>query len=135
MVITECILCGTFADGCENDAIKYSFYISEKQEREMRISYIRFFILFILNLPISGISESITIDKIADVLIYTGAGAWDEGVLAFEKFLDFKGLTWYECDDTYIEDNDLIGKFDVIHFPGGNSVFCSCSKPGLSSSI
>ncbi len=60
-------------------------------------------------------------DKIANVLIYSGTGAWDEGVTAFENFLDFKGLSWYECDDIYIEDNSLIGKFDVIHFPGGNS--------------
>jgi len=60
-------------------------------------------------------------DKIADVLIYAGAGAWGDGVLAFEKFLEFKDLTWYECDGTYIEKNVLIGKFDAIHFPGGNS--------------
>jgi len=41
--------------------------------------------------------------KIADVLIYSGAGAGSEGIVAFEKFLDLKGLTWLECDDTYIE--------------------------------
>ncbi len=60
-------------------------------------------------------------DKIADVLIYAGVVAWGDGVLAFEKFLEFKGLTWYECDGTYIENNNLIGSFDAIHFPGGNS--------------
>jgi len=59
--------------------------------------------------------------KIADVLIYSGAGAGSEGIVAFEKFLDLKGLTWLECDDTYIENNNLVDDFDVIHFPGGNS--------------
>ena len=58
---------------------------------------------------------------IADVLIYTDVGTWDEGVTAFEKFLEFKDLTWYECDDSYIENNNLIGLYNAIHFPGGSS--------------
>lgn len=59
--------------------------------------------------------------RVADVLIFTGAGAWNDGVVAFENFLTFKGMTWYECEDTYIENNDLTGMFGAIHFPGGDS--------------
>lgn len=58
--------------------------------------------------------------RVADVLIYTGSGVWDAGVVAFEQFLAWKGLTFFAGDDTYIENNDLIGDFDVIFIPGGD---------------
>ena len=58
--------------------------------------------LLVLSIPLNVSSGMTEVDNIADVLIYHGAGAWDDGVLAFEKFLEFKGLTWYECDDSYI---------------------------------
>ena len=77
-------------------------------------------LLFLL-IPLTVSGGMTEVDEIADVLIYSGAGAWSDGVLAFEKFLEFKGLTWYECDGSYIEDNSLVGSFDAIHFPGGNS--------------
>jgi glutamine amidotransferase-like uncharacterized protein len=77
-------------------------------------------ILLFLSISLKAGNVSKT-DRIANVLIYSGAGAWDDGVIAFEKFLEFKDLTWFECDSSYIEDNSLIGGFDVIHFPGGNS--------------
>jgi len=59
-------------------------------------------------------------DVIADVLIFTGRGSWTMGVRAFENFLDSKGLTWFEGNDDYINNNDFVGKFKAIHFPGGN---------------
>ena len=76
--------------------------------------------LLVLSIPLTVSGGVTEVGKIADVLIYQGAGAWDDGVLAFEKFLEFKGLTWYECNGSYIENNDLIGSFNAIHFPGGS---------------
>ncbi len=88
-------------------------------------------VIILLFISSNSISNSIEInhedktilnnDKIANVLIYTGAGAWETGYKAFEKFLDYKNLTWYECDHNYIINNNLVGKFDIIHFPGGSS--------------
>ena len=78
-------------------------------------------IAIILSIQISVTGTSEHFEKIADVLIYTGAGAWGDGVIAFENFLAFKGMTWHECDDVYIENTDLVGKFGAIHFPGGDS--------------
>jgi glutamine amidotransferase-like uncharacterized protein len=86
-----------------------------------KVLIVLFLITFIISNTTPITANLYKNDKIADVLIYSGFGAWKEGVTAFEKFLDFKGLSWFECDDTYIENNSLIGKFDVIHFPGGNS--------------
>jgi len=77
--------------------------------------------LLVLSIPYTVSDSRTEVGKIADVLIYYGDGAWSNGVLAFEKFLEFKGLTWYECNGSYIENNDLIGSFNAIHFPGGSS--------------
>jgi len=77
--------------------------------------------LFVISIPQTFSWEITKYEKIADVLIYSGPGAWDDGVIAFEKFLEFKGLTWYECNGDYFENNNLIDSFYAIHFPGGNS--------------
>jgi glutamine amidotransferase-like uncharacterized protein len=76
-------------------------------------------ILF-LSIPFIVSGDMTKFEEIADVLIYSGTGTWSDGVIAFEKFLEFKGLTWYECDDLYIENNELVSNFDVIFFPGGD---------------
>jgi len=78
-------------------------------------------ILLVLSIPLTVSDRLNDSEKIADVLIYSSYGAWADGVLAFEKFLKFKGLTWYECDGDYFENNNLIESFYAIHFPGGNS--------------
>jgi len=88
-------------------------------KRKAVLLVLNMLLIFSIPITVSGISK----DKelVADILIYNGVGAWDEGVIAFEKFLEFKDLTWYECDDTYIENTNLIGLYNVIHFPGGSS--------------
>jgi len=78
-------------------------------------------IIIILSLTISATGISKQKQMVADVLIYTGPGTWDDGVTAFENFLEFKNLTWYECDDTYLENNNLEELYSTIHFPGGSS--------------
>ena len=70
-------------------------------------------------IPVTGSIKQKEI--VSDVLIYTDVGTWNEGVTAFKKFLEFKDLTWYECDNTYIENNNLTDLYNAIHFPGGNS--------------
>ncbi len=78
-------------------------------------------VLIILSINMSFLSVEANGDLVADVLVYTGAGAWSDGVLAFEKFLEFKGLNWLECDGSFISNNELVSRFNVIHFPGGDS--------------
>ena len=78
-------------------------------------------IMILLSVTISTTVTSKQEQMVADVLIYTGPGTWDDGVTAFENFLEFKDLTWYECDDTYLENNNLVGLYSIIHFPGGSS--------------
>jgi glutamine amidotransferase-like uncharacterized protein len=83
-----------------------------------------FFMLIILLFVSSQFTGAISVKQneiIADVLlIYTGPGAWSMGYRAFENFLEQKGLTWFEGDDDYINNNDFVGEFNAIHFPGGN---------------
>lgn len=79
------------------------------------------FMIFVISLPQTFSDDVTKVEIIADVLIYSGPGAWEDGVIAFEKFLEFKGLTWYECEGDYFENNNLIDDFYAIHFPGGNS--------------
>lgn len=78
-------------------------------------------IILIISINIPCLNVEAEANLVADVLIYAGAGAWGDGVTAFEYFLDWKGMSWLECDDTYIENNDLVEKFGAIHFPGGDS--------------
>jgi len=58
---------------------------------------------------------------VANVLVYAGPGSWGDGITAFENFLTYKGLTYQEQSYSYINNNDLRGKFDVIYFPGGDA--------------
>jgi len=78
-------------------------------------------IMILLSVTISATGISKQKQMVADVLIYTGPGTWSDGVTAFENFLEFKDLTWHECDDTYLENNNLVDLYSTIHFPGGRS--------------
>lgn len=57
---------------------------------------------------------------VAQVAIYTGAGTWDDGIVAFENFLDWKGITWGEVGYKDINNGALSG-YDVVYFPGGDA--------------
>jgi biotin--protein ligase len=76
------------------------------------------FILISSSIIVSSMPSKST--KIADVLIYNDSGVWNDGVIAFEQFLECKELTFFECSDSYIENNELVDNFDVIFFPGGD---------------
>lgn len=83
-----------------------------------------FFIFIILLLVSSQFTGTISVkqnDLIADILIYKGPGAWSTGISSFEKFVEYKDLTWFEGDHDYINNNDLVGNFNVIYIPGGSA--------------
>jgi glutamine amidotransferase-like uncharacterized protein len=77
-------------------------------------------IFIIISINVFCISVDTKVNLVADVLIYRGSGVLSNSVISFEKFLDWKGLTWTECDDIYVENNDLLQNFRVIYFPGGD---------------
>ena len=55
----------------------------------------------------------------ADFAIYTGSGTWEHSIIAFEKFLEWKNLTYQEINAWDINHNSLIGNYKAIFFPGG----------------
>ncbi len=55
----------------------------------------------------------------ADFAIYTGSGTWQDSITAFEKFLEWKGLTYEEVNAWDINKYELRGKYKGIFFPGG----------------
>ena len=56
-----------------------------------------------------------------DIAIYTdgGTGTWPDGIVAFEQFLDWKGLTHQRVTAPEINTGDLSQDFKAIYFPGG----------------
>lgn len=48
-----------------------------------------------------------------------GLGAWPDGITAFEQFLDWKGIGHNRVNALDINSKPLLGKYDVIYFPGG----------------
>jgi glutamine amidotransferase-like uncharacterized protein len=59
----------------------------------------------------------------AQVAIYNDTGAWADGVVAFEKFLDYKNMTWEEVKGRDINTNNLTALYDALYMPGGNSAW------------
>lgn len=57
----------------------------------------------------------------ANVAIYTdnGVGTWEDGINAFENFLDWKGISHERILALDINNTDLRPLYDAIYFPGG----------------
>jgi glutamine amidotransferase-like uncharacterized protein len=55
----------------------------------------------------------------ADFAIYTGSGTWDESIVSFENFLDWKGLTWKEINKHDFNKRRLVGNYRGLFMPGG----------------
>ena len=53
------------------------------------------------------------------VAVYNDEGAWSDGITAFEKFLDWKGLTHQRVSAADINTTALDGTYKVVYFPGG----------------
>ncbi|MBE0642485.1 MAG: hypothetical protein IH600_00215 [Bacteroidetes bacterium] len=54
-----------------------------------------------------------------DVAVYMDEGAWEDGVIAFEHFLDWKGLTHLRVDAARINAGALAPQFRCLYMPGG----------------
>src|SRR3989338_7901419 len=55
----------------------------------------------------------------ADFAIYTGSGTWEHSITAFEKFLEWKNLSYEEISAWNLNHESLIGKYNAIFMPGG----------------
>ena len=70
-------------------------------------------ILFLLILP------SVLALQGADFAVYTGSGTWQESIIAFEKFLEWKNISYEEVSAWDINHNDLRPLYQGIFMPGG----------------
>ena len=57
----------------------------------------------------------------ADIAVYTdnGTGAWEDGIVSFENFLDWKGISHERVTAIDINSNDLRPLYQAVYFPGG----------------
>lgn len=61
----------------------------------------------------------------AEIAVYTdnGLGAWPDGVVAFEQFLDWKGITHERVTAVDVNTLDLRDYYQAIYFPGGYAYY------------
>ena len=57
--------------------------------------------------------------SVPNIAVYADTGAWMDGVIAFEHFLDWKGVAHERVTRDTINKSDLRGRFTAIYFPGG----------------
>lgn len=57
----------------------------------------------------------------AQVAVYIGTGAWHDGVVAFEKMLDWMNVTWKEIDAVDVNSQNLTQVCDALWMPGGDA--------------
>ncbi|MEK6854621.1 MAG: BPL-N domain-containing protein [Nanoarchaeota archaeon] len=75
-------------------------------------------IFFVLGLFVVSIANASALQG-ADFAIYTGSGTWEHSISAFEKFLEWKGMTWEEVSAWDVNNNDLRPLYRGIFMPGG----------------
>lgn len=94
--------------------IKKGFNLSIHQTKKM------YFVLFLLFNAIPLFVKGQT-----DFAVYHDHdhGAWEVGVVAFEQFLDWKGLSHQRITASEINTDTLIKRFKAIYFPGGNASY------------
>ncbi len=86
--------------------------------RRRAMSALRALVLFCLFVEVTLVAQAQE-GSIVDVGVYNDQGAWTDGVVAFERFLDWKGLTHTRIDAAFINGNDLRGQIRSVYFPGG----------------
>lgn len=59
----------------------------------------------------------------APIGVYNGPGTWSDGIKAFEKFLNWKGISHSRIGPNDINNNDLRGTYEGIYFPGGDASY------------
>ncbi|NIA30562.1 MAG: hypothetical protein GWP06_11710, partial [Actinobacteria bacterium] len=59
----------------------------------------------------------------AEIAIYNGEGTWYDGIVSFEQFLDWKGITHERLGPLDINLNNLTNYYNGIYFPGGDAYY------------
>ena len=59
----------------------------------------------------------------AEIAIYTGTGSWEDGIVAFENFLNWKGISHERIGPYEVNFYDLKNYYDAILFPGGDAYY------------
>ncbi len=59
----------------------------------------------------------------AELAVYSdnGVGAWEDGIVAFEQFLDWKGITHERVLPYDVNTVELSDYYEAIYFPGGDA--------------
>ena len=81
---------------------------------------ISFFLLLLLRLAFPYAADAQGAASV-DVAVYMDSGAWEDGVIAFEHFLDWKGLTHLRVDAARVNASSLSAEFRCLYVPGGYS--------------
>ena len=76
-------------------------------------------IIFILSI----LSVALSAQEKTDFAIYHdyGVGTWEDGIIAFEHFLDWKGLTHERITADEINSVNIKEFYNAIYFPGGDA--------------
>ncbi|MFZ1730444.1 MAG: BPL-N domain-containing protein [Bacteroidota bacterium] len=79
--------------------------------------------LFIIPFLLIGISApdfaASQVSPAFDVAVYLDEGAWEAGVIAFEHFLDWKGLTHERVDASAVNATGFAARYRCLYMPGG----------------
>ena len=69
----------------------------------------------------------------AEIAIYVGPGTWEDGIIGFEHFLDWKGVTHERVSADDVNSIVLKDYYDGICFPGGDAYYykLAISEAGL----
>ena len=81
----------------------------------------------IKNIIILLIAQSLWAQTHYDFAIYHdgNVGAWEDGIIAFEHFLDWKGATHHRVSAQTINNIEIKNFYTAIYFPGGNPDYYS----------
>lgn len=55
------------------------------------------------------------------IALYNGVGVWDLNVIAFENYFNSRNYTFDKINQNDLLDSDILGKYDLVWFPGGYS--------------
>ena len=105
----------------EMNSLKYSHQFLSKLILKIKKTSFPLIVFFIL---IVYPQLSFALDG-ADIAVYTdnGTGAWEDGIVAFENLLDWKGISHERITAPDINSVDLRPLYQAIYFPGGYALY------------
>ena len=59
----------------------------------------------------------------AEIAVYSGPGSWEDGVIACESFLDWKGISHERVGPYDVNTYVLKDYYSAIYFPGGDTYY------------